>query len=192
MDDGSLEATKPTDAEQERQNFDTNTAEDVIAVDHSNEPGLHETFAAFQTKLTALQEAASRVIVQQHRQAEETESSVGTPAEVSSVVAAGATAAAKEQCRTLVLETQELAKGLTKPELKRMAESLAEHAEAVVSTSGSPLSMFAADTWPMCSVDVFYGDAAPNMKERGMKGNGTVYVAIKDIFEWLQDREELE
>ena len=50
VDDGSLEATKPTDAEQERQNFDTNTAEDVIAVDHSNEPGLLETFAAFQTK----------------------------------------------------------------------------------------------------------------------------------------------
>ena len=62
LDDGSLEATKPTNAEQERQTFDTNTAEDVIAVDHSNEPGLLETFAAIQTKLTALQEAASRVI----------------------------------------------------------------------------------------------------------------------------------
>ena len=109
MDDGSLEATRPTDAEQERQNFDTNTAEDVIVVDHSNEPGLHETFAAFQTKLTALQEAASRVIAVQHRRAEETESSVGTPAEGSSVLAAGATAAAKEQCRALVLETQVLA-----------------------------------------------------------------------------------
>ena len=119
VDDGSLEATKPTDAEQERQNFDTNTAEDVIAVDHSNEPGLLETFAAFQTKLTALQEAASRVIAVQQRQAAETESSVDTPAEVSSVVAAGATAAAKEQCRTLVLETQELAKSLTKPGSRR-------------------------------------------------------------------------
>ena len=82
MVDGSLAATKPTDTEQERQNFETNTAEDVIAVDHSNAPGLPETFAAFQTKLTALQEAASRVIAKQHRQAEETESSVGAPAEV--------------------------------------------------------------------------------------------------------------
>ena len=108
------------------------------------------------------------------------------------MLAAGATAAAKEQCRTLVLETQELAKNLTKPELKRMAESLAAHAEACVSTSGSPLSMFAADTWPKCSVEFFYGDAAPNMKERGMKGNGTVYAPMEDIFEWLQDREELE
>ena len=152
LDDGSLEATKLTDAEQERQTFDTNTAEDVIAVDHSNELGLHETCAAFQTKLTALQEAAARVIAAQHRQAEETESSVGTPAEVSSVVAAGATAAAKEQCRTLVLETQELAKNLTKPELKRMADSFAEHADACVSTSGSPLSMFAPDTWSKCFV----------------------------------------
>ena len=124
MDDGSLEATKPTDAEQERQNFETNTAEDVIAVDHSNAPGLLETFGAFQTKLAALHEAASRVIAKQHSQAEETESSVGTPAEVSSVLAAGATAAAKEQCRTLGVETQGLAKNLTKPELKRMARLL--------------------------------------------------------------------
>ena len=55
LDDGSLEATNLTDAEQERQTFDANTAEVVIAVDHSNEPGLHETFAAFQTKLAVLQ-----------------------------------------------------------------------------------------------------------------------------------------
>ena len=148
LDDNILEATKPTDAEQERQTFDTNTAEDVIAVDHSNEPGLLETFAAFQTKLTSLQEAASRVIAVEHRQAQESESSVGTPAELSSVVAAGAIAAAKEQCRTMVLETQELAKKLTKPEFKRMADSFAAHAEACESTSGSPLSMFAPDTWP--------------------------------------------
>ena len=39
------------------------------------------------------------------------------------MVAAGAVAAAKEHCHTMVLETQELAKKLTKPELKRMAES---------------------------------------------------------------------
>ena len=90
LDDGSLEATKLTDPEQERQTFDTNTAEDVIAVGHSNEPGIHETFAAFRAKLTALQEAAARVIAAQHRQEVETESSVGTPAEVSSVVAARA------------------------------------------------------------------------------------------------------
>ena len=71
LDDGSFEATKLTDAEQERQTFDTNTAEDVIAVDHSNEPGLHETFAAFQTKLTALQETASRSMAVQRRLTEE-------------------------------------------------------------------------------------------------------------------------
>ena len=29
------------------------------------------------------------------------------------------------------------------------------------------------------------------MKERGMKGNGTVHVPLQDIFQWLQDREEL-
>ena len=41
------DAAKPTDAEQERQAFETNTAEDVIAVDHSNDPGLLEAVAAF-------------------------------------------------------------------------------------------------------------------------------------------------
>jgi len=192
LDDGALEAAKPTDAEQECQAFHTNTAEDVIAVDHSNQPGLLETFAAFQTKLIALQEAASRVIALQQRQAEETESRAGTPADASSVMAAGATAAAKEQCRTLVLATQELAKNLTKPEQKRMANSFAEQAEACVSTSGAPLSMLAPDSWVKCFVDFFYGDAVPNMKERGMKGNGTVHVPLQDIFQWLQDREELE
>ena len=92
----------------------------------------------------------------------------------------------------LALETQELAKNITKPELNRMADRLAEHADASVSTSGSPLSMFAPDTWPKCFVEFFYGDAVPNMKERGLKGNGTVYVPMEDIFSWLQDREELE
>ena len=100
----------------------------------------------------------------EHRRAQEAESSVGTPAEVSSVVAAGAIAAAKEQCRTMVLETQDLAKKLTKPEFKRMADSFAEHAEACVSTSGSPLSMFASDTWPKCFVEFFYGDAVPQLE----------------------------
>ena len=192
LDDATLEAAKPTDAEKERQAFDTNTAEDVIAVDHSNQPGLLETFAAFQTKLTALQEAASRVMTAQQRQAEETESSVRTPADDSSVMAAGATAAAKEECRTLVLQTQELAKKLTKPELKRMADTFAQHAEACVSTSGGPLSMLAPDSWVKCFLEFFYGDAVPNMKERGAKGNRTVYVPLEDIFQWLQDREELE
>ena len=91
-----------------------------------------------------------------------------------------------------MLETQELAKNLTKPELKRMADMLAKNAEAVVSTTGSPLSMFAADSWPKCFLDFFYGDAVPDMTERGKKGNGTVYVPMEDTFKWLQDREELE
>ena len=107
-------------------------------------------------------------------------------------MAAGATAAAKEQCRTLVLATQELAKNLTKPEQKRMANNFAEQAVACVSTSGAPLSMLAPDSWVKCFVEFFYGDAVPNMKERGMKGNGTVHVPLQDIFQWLQDREELE
>ena len=187
-----LEAAKPTDAEQERQAFDTNTAEDVIAVDHSAEPGLQETFAAFQTKLTAVQEAASRVIAMQQRQAEEAESSAGRPADASSVMAAGATAARKEQCRTLVLETQELAKQLTGPALKRMTDAFAQQEQACVSTSGAPLSMFAPETWVQCFLEFFYGDAVPNMKERGMKGNDTVHVIMEDYFKWLQDREELE
>ena len=127
----------------------------------------------------------------QQRQAAETESSVDTPAEVSSVVAAGATAAAMEQCRTLVLETQELANNLTTPELKRMADSCVAHAEACVSTSGKPLSMLHPDTWPQCFVEFLYGDALPNMHQRGREGN-TVYVDNAELFAWLQDREELE
>ena len=44
----------------------------------------------------------------------------------------------------------------------------------------------------MLFVGFFYGDAVPNVKERGTKGNGTVHVPMEDIFKWLQDREELE
>ena len=192
LGDGVLEGDKRTVAEQERQHYDTNTAEDVIGLDHSNEPALLDTFAAFQTKLMALQEAASRVIAVEKRPAGKSESSVGTPEDTASVLSAGATAASKEQCRTLVLETQELAKKLTSPELKRMADRIAEHDEAVVSTSGRPLSMLSEETWAMCFIEFGLGDAAPNMKERGKKGNGTVYVPMEDIFERLQDLEELE
>ena len=122
-DDAHGSAVKPTDAEQERQTFETNTAEDVIAVDHSNEPALLETFGAFQTKLTVMADAASRLISAQQHMATETESSVDTPADADPVLAAGAVAAAKEQCRTIVLETQELIKKLTKPEIRREPNS---------------------------------------------------------------------
>ena len=95
----------------------------------------------------------------------------------------------KEDCRTIVLETQELIKKLTKPELKKMTDQLAEQANACVSTSGAPLSMLAHEAWPKCLVDFFYGDELPNMKERGEKGKQTVFVFLEDLFLWLQDRE---
>ena len=71
-------------------------------------------------------------------------------------------------------------------------DQLAKQAEACVSTSGSPLSMLAPETWPKCFVEFFYGDAVPNQKERGKEGTGTVHVSVEDLFGWLQDREELE
>ena len=43
------------------------------------------------------------------------------------VLAAGAVAAAKETCRTLILETQELAKNLTKEEHKKTVAKFAEN-----------------------------------------------------------------
>ena len=138
---------KPTEAEQERQAFETNTAEDVIAVDHSSDPGLLETFAAFQTKLSAVQEAAARVIAVEQRRPADKEGDEATSDDTTSVNTACATAAAKEQRRTLVLETQEFANKLTKPELKRMADLFAKHDRTVVSTSGAPLSMFDPDMW---------------------------------------------
>ena len=52
--------------------------------------------------------------------------------------------------------------------------------------------MFEADTWPKCFLDFFYGDAVPNMPNRGLDGTGTVYITMEEIFAWLQDREELE
>ena len=85
----------------------------------------------------------------------------------------------------LVLETQELAKKLTKPELKHMAESFAQNAEACVSISGAPLSMLSAETWPKCFVEFFYGDALPNMPQRGAKGTDTVHVFMDELFAWL-------
>ena len=102
--------TRPTDAEQEHQTYDTNTAEDVIAVDHSDQPNVLETFAAFQTKLRAMQDVASRVIVSKQRQEEKAEGDLGAPGDAASVLAAGAAVADKEECRTVVLEMQQLAK----------------------------------------------------------------------------------
>ncbi len=119
-------AAEPTDAERAQHAFETNTAETVIAVDHTNDPGLLETFAAFQTKLHAVQQQAARILATQQQHEDQ-------PA---SVEAACASAAEREQCRTLVLETQELANKLTKPDLKRMANALMQQEQAVVSTSG--------------------------------------------------------
>ena len=38
LDTVAVDAALPTEAEHEKMNFETNTAEDVIAVDHSNDP----------------------------------------------------------------------------------------------------------------------------------------------------------
>jgi hypothetical protein len=183
MDD---DPTCITEAERQHQTFDTNTSEDVIAVDHSDQPNVLETFAAFQTKLRAMHDAASRVITSKQRQAE-TENKASAPGDDASVFAAGTVVADKEECHTVVLEMQQLAKKLSKVDLKKMAESYARDATACVSTSGKPLSMWNPDTWPKCFLEFFYGDAVPDMKERGQKGNGTVYVKMEDIFSWLQD-----
>ena len=66
----------PTEAKHEKMNFETNAAEDVIAVDHSNDPGLLETFAAFQTKLHAVNMAAARVMVVERQHALQSEAGV--------------------------------------------------------------------------------------------------------------------
>ena len=44
---GEADAAVPTEAESAKIEFETNTAEDVIAEDHSNNPGRLEIFAAF-------------------------------------------------------------------------------------------------------------------------------------------------
>ena len=196
-DDIEWEDTKqsqPTDADCEAQQFETSTAEDVIAVDHSNDPGLLETFAAFQTKLQAVNSVAARVMAIEQKHASERKENDPQPDNSDSVDAAGAVAAAKEECRTLVLEVKELAKNLTKPELKRMSDAFAKADQAVISKSGNPLSMLCQDTWPQCFLDFFYGDAVPNMEQRGSikSPNHTVHVEITDLLQWLQDREELE
>ena len=192
-------AESPTEAEHETMKFETNTAEDVIAVDHSNDPGVLETFAAFQTKLQAVNAAAARVMAagQQHSSQSEVsvakpDAGVEKPDDRTAVNAACAIAARREECRTLVLETQELAKKLNAPELKKMSQKFAETNQACISTSGSPLSMLNPDTWPKCFLDFFYGDAVPNMELRGKEGNNTVHVDFNELFTWLQDREELE
>ena len=131
-----------------------------------------------------MQEAAARVIAAQQRQAEGSDES--TP-----LIAAGAVAASKEECRTVVLETQELARKLTKSELKRMAHKLAEQDHACVSTSGAPLSMLDAETLPTCFLDVIRR-CGPKHEGAWDGNNGAVHVPMEDIFKWLQDREELE
>ena len=50
------------------------------------------------------------------------------------------------------------------------------------------------DTWARCFLEFFYGDAVPNMQQRGdpKDGGKTVHVDIAELCSWLQDREELE
>ena len=58
------------------------------------------------------------------------------------------------------------------PDRKRMANALMQQEQAVVSTSGAPLSMKDPESWPKCFLEFFYGDAVPNMTKRGEKGTG--------------------
>ena len=195
LDSNAVDPTLPSEAERQKMEFETNTAEDIIAVDHSNDPGLLETFAAFQTKLQTLNTAAARVMATMSRSSVDAavpddKVGVAKPNENVGVMTAGAIAAEKEECRAIVLETQVLAKQLTRPEMKKMSEKFANQEQACVSTSGKPLSMLHPDTWSQCFCEFFYGDALPNMKKRGHEG--TVHVDITEIFAWLQDREELE
>ena len=148
-------AAEPTDAERAQYAFETNTAETVIAVDHTNDPGLLQTCAAFQTKLHAVQAQAARVLATQPQHEDQRSNSVGEPAAPASVETACASAAEREQCRTLVLGTQELANKLAKTDLKRMANALMEQEQAVVSTSGAPLSMRDPESWPKCFLEFF-------------------------------------
>ena len=67
----------------------------------------------------------NRVISTQPRMTTEIQNSVDKSVENNSVLAGGAIVAAKEHCRTIILETQELIKKLTKPELKKMPDRLA-------------------------------------------------------------------
>ena len=73
-----------------------------------------------------------------------------------------------------------------------MANALMQQEQAVVSTSGAPLSMKNPESWPKCFLGFFYGDAVPNMTKRGEKGTGTVHAQSEHVFSWLQDREERE
>ena len=63
-------------------------------------------------------EAAARVIAVQQRYANESDVSVVKPDDCAAVGRACEVAAEKEHCRTLVFETQELAKNRTRPEPK--------------------------------------------------------------------------
>ena len=110
-----------------------------------------------------MQDVAGRVLAAEQRQAELGDAS---RCDASSVVAAGKIVAEKEECRTVVLEMQQLAKRLSKVDLKKMAESFGQDGTACISTSGSPLSMVHPDTWPKCFLEFFYGDALPVMHER--------------------------
>ena len=86
---------EPTDVEREQYAFEANTAETVIAVDHTNDPGLLQTFAAFQTKLHAVQAQAARVLATQSQHENQRSNNVGEPAAPASSETACASAAEK-------------------------------------------------------------------------------------------------
>jgi len=176
---------EPGEEDKVKRMYETNMAETVIAVDHSKEPGLLETFAAFQTKLGALQDVASRMMSRGSSAAKPACVPPSEAADDGSLCDATARAAAKEECRHLVLEAQNLAKQMTRIDLKKMAEGFDAQVKALVSTTGKALSMFDPQSWTMCFVDFLYGDCTPNMRNR------PVYVPMEEIFPYLQDREEL-
>ena len=148
----------------------------------------------------ALCQEAGRIAVQEAKMVRSSSVSAGSsssgapePAETAAALcASAAVSGGREACRHIALDIRDLASRLGREQKCILQETIAASeaapkraADALVVTTGKPLSMFDPASWPSCFVEFFYGDAVPNL-ERETK------LRFEDVWRALLDREELE
>ena len=97
--------------------------------------------------------------------------------------------ATKEHCRRVAIDAQGIVNRLRKLDAAKWERELLDAAKPQLLSvpTGRPLSMFEPQSWSMCFVHFFYGDAAPNLQNRPNKR-----ITLEKIFNALLSREELE
>ena len=168
--DASIQGEDVEDAEPtvEQEQHVVEEQQDMIGLDYASDPPAVQLFNSMQTKYKLLTKEAKKAAF-----------AASTP---DAPTAAGV--GAKEHCRRLLVDLQDVARKLSS-ETKADMENLLVPNQAIAMVHGKALSAYDATSYPSAFVEWFYGDAAP-FAER------PIPLTCQQVFSCLLNREELQ